>query len=795
MEKKEEIVATFWKDWSSRIEEQQKLADQARNLEQIIPGVETSRFLSGDTEYIRRVVFSLAESVKVEKKSVLLNGLTLANTYGVNRSEVLLRYLSSLLVSHLWTNEEIEAEISVHWNELLEHSGEVLKVLSSTVYTALDASNKQRLGFLYKILSAHYIHVKERLWRECTSHVGDTENLICFKNDLLNFLITMITAGCSFRDIAQICFQGRESIMSDTSLNSADHMVHQKTMDKYEKKLIAIRGKDADSFQDILEAYIALIDSILCEIRSQVSNDIAVEISKLSTRRLCNLLSSLACISYGEDEVNAPEPTQQDFVILQKVRHAVWSKLNTFAEDMQLPNQVRVYALELLQTISGRGYTQAFGIKDNSLLPWDGWDAFHYLDVDDHLTENKSNVHGFKTTLVALKSTELISGLWKDVEVNAKDLMTIDSAVSLFCALSAQAVSRQHLSVLGSLLKEWEGLYENDSQSTKDKQTEETQDAIVQDDWNEVVEWDDGWEAFQEPKPKIGEKPDRVVLIHIFHNCWMIILKQLIEQCQFEELLRLLDETSSNKSTVLLTEDEVWEITSILANIQPVVALKSALLFPYDSPWFETLKIVEEKLKHDMKEQESNANDALDDRNNLDVVDYELLALILSVGLLPSLAGNPAFATIFSCACAALGRLACLLQESHLCIQRNEDQSCISRLYQEGPIFFGSVAFPYFIAELTRGKHYFLAGAFIFQFMHVHTVLNSMSAVYVVLKTYLELQINDDQIKFECALSGTAFPHCLKNTMVGLKDKLPSVLKLAYSTLSEDLTQTGFGNI
>ena len=84
-----------------------------------------------------------------------------------------------------------------------------------------------------------------------------------------------------------------------------------------------------------------------------------------------------------------------------------------------------------------------------------------------------------------------------------------------------------------------------------------------------------------------------------------------------------------------------------------------------------------------MKEQESIANGALDDMNNLDdFVDYELLSLILSLGLLPSLAGNPAFATIFSSTCAALGRLARLLQERHLCIQRNEDQACNSRIYQ-----------------------------------------------------------------------------------------------------------------
>lgn len=78
-----------------------------------------------------------------------------------------MRYVSSLLVSQLWTNEEIEAEISEHCNELLENGGELLKVLSSTVYTALDASNKERLGFLYAILPAHHMRIKESFGPDC----------------------------------------------------------------------------------------------------------------------------------------------------------------------------------------------------------------------------------------------------------------------------------------------------------------------------------------------------------------------------------------------------------------------------------------------------------------------------------------------------------------------------------------------------------------------------------------------------------------------------------------------------
>jgi len=114
----------------------------------------------------------------------------------------------------------------------------------------------------------------------------------------------------------------------------------------------------------------------------------------------------------------------------------------------------------------GRGCIQAFGIQDNSLLPWDRWDAFHYLDMDNHSRkENNQMFMGskIKTALVTLKSTELISDLWQYVEVNREDLVTVDSAVSLFSALAAHAVSKPHLLALESLLKEWEELLKTEN--------------------------------------------------------------------------------------------------------------------------------------------------------------------------------------------------------------------------------------------------------------------------------------------------------------------------------------------
>lgn len=80
--------STFWREWKLKLEGQKRAADHRRVLEQIIPGVEATRFLSGDFNYIHDAVFSLIESLKREKKRILKDLLEVANMYGLNRSEV-----------------------------------------------------------------------------------------------------------------------------------------------------------------------------------------------------------------------------------------------------------------------------------------------------------------------------------------------------------------------------------------------------------------------------------------------------------------------------------------------------------------------------------------------------------------------------------------------------------------------------------------------------------------------------------------------------------------------------------
>ncbi|KAA8544424.1 hypothetical protein F0562_022436 [Nyssa sinensis] len=161
LEKLDKAQSRFWREWKMKLEEQKRVADQSRVLKQIIPGVETARFLSGDFKYMESVVFSLVESVKLEKKHILKDLLKLADTYHMNHTKVLLQYLSSILVSEVWTIDDVAAEISEVKGEILACSAEAINTISLSIYPAIDGHNKQHLAYLYGLLSDCYLQLEE----------------------------------------------------------------------------------------------------------------------------------------------------------------------------------------------------------------------------------------------------------------------------------------------------------------------------------------------------------------------------------------------------------------------------------------------------------------------------------------------------------------------------------------------------------------------------------------------------------------------------------------------------------
>ncbi|CAM8900818.1 unnamed protein product [Rhodiola kirilowii] len=146
------VDSKFWREWKLKLEEQKRMADHSRVLEQVLPGVDVSRCLSGDISYIEDAVFSLIESIKLEKKHILKKLLFLARTYNLNYSKVLQSFLHSTLVSDAWTNDDITAEIADVKNDLIA-SAETIETLSLIVYPSIDGCNKQRIAYVYGLLS------------------------------------------------------------------------------------------------------------------------------------------------------------------------------------------------------------------------------------------------------------------------------------------------------------------------------------------------------------------------------------------------------------------------------------------------------------------------------------------------------------------------------------------------------------------------------------------------------------------------------------------------------------------
>jgi len=73
-----------------------------------------------------------------------------------------LKFLSCILVSGAWSNEEIAAEISEFEGEILYSARETIRLIISDVYPVIDGCNKARLAYIFGLLSRCYLHLEAR---------------------------------------------------------------------------------------------------------------------------------------------------------------------------------------------------------------------------------------------------------------------------------------------------------------------------------------------------------------------------------------------------------------------------------------------------------------------------------------------------------------------------------------------------------------------------------------------------------------------------------------------------------
>ncbi|XAR52173.1 hypothetical protein NMG60_11020103 [Bertholletia excelsa] len=927
---------SFWRDWKLKLAEQKRVADHSRILEQIIPGVETSRFLSGDANYIESVVFSLVESVKLEKKHILKDLLKLTHTYGLNQTKVLLQYLSSVLTSEVWTIDDIKAEISGFRNEIVACAAGTIKKVSLSVYPSIDGCDKQRLAYVYGLLSDCYLQLKETkelahitidvaqfykvIEEECNrvafirnlnfKNIAELHgfNLKFFRheiyshidNDTVGALATMVQNLLSIckepvpQDLISLqdvychhvlslleAFEGRFN--TETSCGRSENLSSflselEKIYNVCRKYMTLMAYPD---IMDIMKRFFRVIltcnksfeglsnDSTFCDSLIFLSNfwlrlfdDMQKLITFGSPEEKCNLECLVSClkvftrllsdgkvspsqgwgtilgyanhsftVGFASDTFNlcramvfsgcgfvaiseiysrgvsellisshAVVETERHFESMQdlphlyvsiletilqslaadssehwnlhqllsslsrldgdledlkRIRRAVWERMTKFSDDLTLPSHVRVYALELMQflTAAGRNVKEFSSELQSNVLPWEGWDDF---------ISSTSKSETTISSLVALKSSQLVQVISPSIEIRPEDLSTVDSAVSCFLKLCKDATSETQVDTLIAILGEWEGLY-----TVRKDELNSVEVAEAANDWSD--DWDDGWESFQEGSIA-KETKDGSLSVHPLHMCWTEIFKKMAMSSRFRDLFKLIDQALVKSNGILLDQVDADTLSQIVLQMDCFVALKLALLFPYEAIQLQCLDVVEDKLN-------KQGISAMTDN------DHELLILVLSSGIISTIISRSSHGTVFSFLCCMVGNFSHWYQEAQLSNLKRKGKIENERSEKDFLLIFRTVTFPCFLSELVKANQQILAGLIVARFMHTNASLSLINVAEASLKRYLERQLGVLQGGEESYVDmGIGEP--LVNTISQMKGRLESLIQSAISSLT-----------
>ncbi|KAL9163068.1 hypothetical protein ABFS82_06G017900 [Erythranthe guttata] len=963
-----EAQSTFWNEWKVKLEQQKTVADKSRVLEKLIPGVEISRFFSGDVEYIESVLFSLIESVKMDKKYILKDALIVAHTYGLDHSTVLLYYLSTILVSEVWSVDDIMEEVSDFKEEILACAEEVIKSISLSVYPAIDGYDKQRLAFLYHLLSDCYTHheeskqlplaIDQHLVQPRTVGLAQFCKIVGQECSRVSFI-----KGLNFKNIAglqdlnfgsfndEVCAQINEDnveplakmvqnlvlIYGDTAREDLlswkyvyTHYVVSSLInleDKAERETHFQSSEDIYAFIDEIEQMYGIckkhigfmeyqgvldivlrfftiilpihknlrnlpgdltgkeclvklisfwlrlmndtedlflldssserfysecsitclrvfLDLLLKEIVSPnqgwgtvvkyVSGGFKCSVA-IETFNFCRAMIFSGCgfeaISHVFSNILAQFPPGSFFITtdlelsvniqdlpnlylsiletvlqeiargsaerqslhyllsslsklegdceehLKKVRLVVWNRMSTFSDNLQLPSHLRVYALELMQFISGRKRNlKVFSSEGPTyLLPWEAWDDLQDRTIDHENTSDdptvvKDSSSRFSSTLVALKSSQLLLSISPGLEITPEDILSVDSAVSCFLRVSESATTPFHISSLLAVLAEWEGLF---TARVDDGDSAEAPDAV--NNWSSD-DWDEGWESFQEEssiEKETKESNNNTLSIHPLHICWMTVLKKMVKFSSQTDILKLLDQNAGKNCGVLLDDNDTRILTQNALEMDCFLALKMTLLLPYEAIQLQCLDAVENKLK------EGGISEDI-------AHDHFFFVLVLSSGILPNIITEASYGTTFSYLCFMVGNFCRQFQEARASTIKHGPSIGGERNEDKLDFLFVKLVFPCFIAELVKANQHISAGFLVTKFMHMNASLSLINIAESTLRKYLERQFEEVQER-KSSWENSSFCEPLVNTVANLRGKFENLIQSALSSLPTDV--------
>ncbi|CAM6100690.1 unnamed protein product [Calypogeia fissa] len=544
-----------------------------------------------------------------------------------------------------------------------------------------------------------------------------------------------------------------------------------------------------ERLQDTIEVYDQIIHTALDGLRNEGphagSEKGASPVYKRTLMRaLVSLSSDNASVKRESNLAGEADLSASD--LLYKVRCSVWRQLCQFAEDLQVPLQTRIFILELLESIrNGKVLRQDFWrpvlLGDEDIrISWGKWEAeggsLSSIIQRDDIREERVSGGSSINILAALKSTHIISGHWHGWEVTANDLGDPQAASSFFNNLLDGTSSLGHAKILKALLEEWEKVF-----GFGHWKGDEIEDVTLKEE-DDKEDWGEGWEEFSENN----------WAVHTLHSCWKATLQKLTEWGGLREALSVLDTALLHPTSVLVTEGEAQELVAAVGEFNPSAALQLSLLLPYNPPQVHGLRLLEEKLKivGDRSSHPLVQSNKTEGGQGGNLVTQDLTALILSSGLLSSIADDPSWNTIFSALCELLGQLALQGQELQLSMKPSLNECIVS----VDNVPFCALAFPFFVGELTKSKKYGQAGALVLQVMRVHPALATWNAAYIALKRYLSSQADGASVE---SISGRGRHYLnkqevlqlghLKNTVQSLTLRLEEVLRSALKTLSNDM--------
>ncbi|KAI3924574.1 hypothetical protein MKX01_038014 [Papaver californicum] len=556
-----------------------------------------------------------------------------------------------------------------------------------------------------------------------------------FLSEALGLCKSMVVSGCGFESISLIFSEVKGHYLTNSDLE--------------------LEGRrSVDDALGLPHLYVNILDSMLLDLESE-SHD---------RQNLHHLLSTLSRL-------------EGDLEALKMVRYAVWKKLGTFSDNMQLQSHLRVYALEVLQSITGRNLRGVPADLLSNIEPWEGWDESCYSfighEASDQTASNQpDSVNRFTSNLVALKSTRLAAKISPSIEILPDNLMTLESAVTCFMSLSKVANSETHCEALQHILEEWEGLFIRErivKEDVEEKNPDEESE-VGKGSWS-GDEWDEGWESFQEEQPVFRkDENEEAFSVHPLHSCWMEVMKKFLSLNQFADILKVIDQSLSKSKVILLDEGDAQSLAQLVLGIDCVIALKLVLLLPYQAIHFKCLDELDARLTQGSLSKTGG--------------DFELFSLFLSSGTISTIASNPKYRATFSYICYSSGRFSHLCRETQLSELKSRERQR-SKSEENDLIVFKTVLFPCFVSELVKGKQPVIAGFLVNQFMHTNTIISVINVVDASLRKYLEghMRMLDGSDSSENDVRDAGLCRYLGNTILGLRSNMGSLIQSALSSL------------